>query len=78
MGGLVAYEEQENGGSLSAGRRIGRIERTVDGHGTRLDSLENWRAEMRGAAMALKVLASLSGVNLLALVVLLLQGQKPT
>lgn len=36
-------------GDATIGYRVSLLERVVVGHSTRLDSLEDWRAELRGA-----------------------------
>jgi len=55
--------------------RVGLLETAVIGHGTRLDSLEDWRAELRGAfrlvtlTLGASILSSVVAVvSLLALV----------
>ena len=39
----------DSNGDATIGYRVNLLERAVIGHAARLDSLEDWRAELRGA-----------------------------
>ena len=52
--------------------RVGQLETAVIGHGTRLDSLEDWRAELRGAMQFVKFALGTSIITGIVAVVSLL------
>lgn len=54
---------------LTGGQRIGRVEDRVTDHSRRINDLEDWRAETRGAASMLRALFGVSVLNALGVAV---------
>jgi len=70
-------------GSLTVGQRIGQVETAVIGLGNRVDTLESWRDELRGAMALVKFTLGTSiltgALATITLILLILDGMgRPT
>ncbi|MFN8631218.1 MAG: hypothetical protein U0838_13145 [Chloroflexota bacterium] len=64
-------------GGLSVGQRIGLLETTVIRHGDRIDRLESWQDELRGAMALMKITLGTSivgGIASIIAIIALLSG----